>query len=104
MLTVFTGAEIGELMSVGELIVDGRIVRAEDIATLSDGPVVAFVMDTAWCEGAIELAADADLLVCEATFLASDRAAYISGQNVTVDGGLSQIVMGQVPRPGFSDA
>jgi NAD(P)-dependent dehydrogenase (short-subunit alcohol dehydrogenase family) len=36
-------------------------------------------------------------------FLASPRAGYITGQDILVDGGLSQIIMGQVPRPGFSD-
>ena len=36
-------------------------------------------------------------------FLASVRASYVSGQNITVDGGLGQIVMGTVPRPGFSE-
>ena len=35
-------------------------------------------------------------------FLASRRAAYITGQELIVDGGLAQILMGQVPRPGFA--
>lgn len=34
-------------------------------------------------------------------FLASDHASYISGQEVLVDGGLSQNFMGLIPRPGF---
>lgn len=34
-------------------------------------------------------------------FLASDHARYISGQEVLVDGGLSQNFMGLIPRPGF---
>lgn len=34
-------------------------------------------------------------------FLASDRADYISGENIVVDGGLSHILMGGIPRPGF---
>jgi NAD(P)-dependent dehydrogenase (short-subunit alcohol dehydrogenase family) len=34
-------------------------------------------------------------------FLASDRAAYVTGQEITVDGGFSQVLMSLVPRPGF---
>lgn len=34
-------------------------------------------------------------------FLASERAAYISGQEILVDGGLTQAWLGMIPRPGF---
>ena len=36
-------------------------------------------------------------------FFASDRASYISGQEVIVDGGYNQTLMSHVPRPGYSD-
>ena len=36
-------------------------------------------------------------------FFASDRASYISGQEVIVDGGYAQTLMSHVPRPGYSD-
>lgn len=35
-----------------------------------------------------------------AAFLASPRAAYVSGQDLVVDGGFSQTLMSHVPRPG----
>lgn len=37
-----------------------------------------------------------------ALFLASPRAGYVTGQEIVVDGGLSQVLMGQVPRPGYA--
>ncbi|MCW5748589.1 MAG: SDR family oxidoreductase [Alphaproteobacteria bacterium] len=38
------------------------------------------------------------------TWLASDRAAYVSGEEVIVDGGVTQTLMGLIPRPGFTAA
>jgi NAD(P)-dependent dehydrogenase (short-subunit alcohol dehydrogenase family) len=34
-------------------------------------------------------------------WLVSDRAGYVTGQEIAVDGGFTQTLMSHVPRPGF---
>jgi len=67
------GSAIGQLRSAGSIIHGGRRVDLAEVTEHRPGQAVAVVMDTAWCDAALELAADADLVVCESTFLSSDE-------------------------------
>ncbi|HVC15056.1 MAG TPA: ribonuclease Z [Acidimicrobiales bacterium] len=66
------GPDVGRLQRDGEISVGGRRVTLAETSAERRGQVFAFVMDTAWCEGAVALAEGADLLVCEATFASSE--------------------------------
>ncbi len=66
------GPAVGRLQRDGVMEVDGRTVTVEEVSEHRPGQTFAFVMDTAWCDAADTLAADADLLVCESTFLAAE--------------------------------
>jgi ribonuclease Z len=68
-----SGPDVGLLHSEGRLEVHGRTVTLEEVSAHRPGQSFAFVMDTAWCDGALELAAGVDLLICEATFLSQDK-------------------------------
>lgn len=67
------GPDIGRLMAAGSLDIGGRTVMLADVSEPRPGQSFAFVMDTAWCDGALELAHGVDLLVCEATFLSTEQ-------------------------------
>lgn len=64
-----TGADIGRLRQAGAIEVGGRTVTLAEVSQPRAGLSVAFVMDTRWCDAALALARDVDVLVCEATFL-----------------------------------
>lgn len=67
------GPDVGRLRAAGELATPAGLVRLEDVSHVVRGQSMAFVMDTARCEAALELARGVDLLVCESTFLESER-------------------------------
>ena len=75
------GADVGKLQREGSL---GR-VRLEDVTVLRPGQGFAFVMDTAPCAGAEELADHVDLLVAESTF--SDDDAGLAGEYLHLTAG-----------------
>jgi ribonuclease Z len=67
-----TGPDIGRLQREGVLEAGGRRVTLEEMSEHRPGQRFAFVMDTGLCDAAFELAEDADLVVCESTFLTRD--------------------------------
>jgi ribonuclease Z len=67
-----TGPAVGQLQRAGELDLNGRPVRLEQVSEPRRGQRFAFVMDTRLCDAVYALAEDADLLVIESTFLAEE--------------------------------
>jgi len=67
------GPDIGRLQAAGSLDVGGRTVHLEEASATRPGQSFAFVMDTRWCDAAVELARGVDLLVCESTFLSTEE-------------------------------
>jgi len=66
------GPAVGRLAAEGSLDHRGRRVTLEEVSESRPGQRMAFVMDTGMCDAAVELAAGADLVVCEATFASAD--------------------------------
>jgi ribonuclease Z len=91
------GPDIGRLQREGRL----NSVRLEDVSVPRPGQSFAFVMDTAPCPGAEELAQGVDLLVAESTFsdddadLASQYRHLTAGQagHLASDGGVGSLVL-----------
>ncbi|NMO20014.1 ribonuclease Z [Pyxidicoccus fallax] len=68
-----SGPLTGELLRKGTVEVGGRTVRVEEVGETRPGQAFAFVMDTRPCAGAARLAQGVDLLVCESTYLDTER-------------------------------
>jgi ribonuclease Z len=91
------GPDVGRLQREGSL--DG--VTIEDVSVPRPGQRFAFVMDTAPCAGAEELADSADLLVAESTFSDDDAALAEQYRHLTAgqagqlaaDGGVTTLVL-----------
>jgi ribonuclease Z len=64
-----SGPIIKRIQQDGEVTVDGRVVTLDEVSDPKPGQSFAFVMDTRPCRGALTLARDVDILVCESTYL-----------------------------------
>jgi ribonuclease Z len=69
-----SGPDVGRLQREGSLERNGTRVDLAEVSKPRRGQKFAFIMDTALCDAAFELADDADLLVCESTFADADAA------------------------------
>jgi ribonuclease Z len=66
------GSSVQTLVDEGQVRVGDRVVHIDEVSEIGEPHIVAFVFDTRWCDGAVALARDANLLVCESTFLDVD--------------------------------
>jgi ribonuclease Z len=69
-----SGPDVGRLQREGSLERSGTRVDLAEVSEPRRGQKFAFIMDTALCDAAFELADGADLLVCESTFADADAA------------------------------
>lgn len=67
------GPDVGRLKAAGRIETDGGTVTLAQVSTERRGQSMAFVMDTRPCPGALALADGVDLLVCESTYLDTER-------------------------------
>ena len=68
------GRLIGQLVRDGQVTIGDRVVQLDEVSRPRRGQAAAIVMDTRPCSGALELSRNADLLICESTYLQSESA------------------------------
>lgn len=68
-----SGPDVGELKRRGSIETAGRQVMLDEVSSVRDGQKFAFIMDTRLCDAAFDLAQDADMVVCEATYTSAER-------------------------------
>ncbi|MBI2142654.1 ribonuclease Z [Candidatus Woesearchaeota archaeon] len=67
-LGVPEGPLLGDLQEGKTVKWKGKSISPDDASYVSKGRKLAYITDTALCNNAVELAKDADMLICEATY------------------------------------
>lgn len=67
------GPLVRTLQQAGQVKVDGRLVTLDDVSEVRKGDTFAIVIDTVYCQAAIDVAKGAKLLLCESTYLEEHR-------------------------------
>ncbi len=64
---------LGELQRGKNITYNGKLITVEKATILKKGRKITFMLDTAYNNKLINIAKDADLLICEATWLEKDK-------------------------------
>lgn len=62
------GAHLKKLTAGKDMEYKGKVYKADEATYIVKGKKIAYIVDTEVCNTAIELAKDADILVCESTY------------------------------------
>lgn len=67
------GPLVRDLQDHGQLVIDGKTIHLDDVSHIRPGDKIAIVIDTKYCQNAVKLAKDAEILLCESTYLEEHR-------------------------------
>lgn len=62
------GLRVRELIEKGSIVIDGQETRIDEVSWIRPGDSIAVVIDTRYCQNAIDIARDAKILLCESTY------------------------------------
>ena len=97
MLSQLLAVELGEY-GIRSNVVSPAMIRTPMSEVIYSQDAVRQRREKIVPAGRISTPAD---IAAAVLFLASERSSYISGQEILVDGGLTQTWLGLIPRPGF---
>ena len=63
---------LGKLQRGEDVMFNGKKIKSKDVCYVEKGKKIVFIMDTGMNENAVKIAREADLLVCESTFMGKD--------------------------------
>lgn len=63
------GIMVPELQEKGFVIVNDQKISLDDVSWVREGDVLAVVIDTRFCQAAVDIAKNARMLLCESTYL-----------------------------------
>lgn len=67
------GPLVKELIAKGEITIDGKRTTLDEVSWIRHGDSIAVVIDTRYCQNAIDIAKDAKVLIAESTYLEEHR-------------------------------
>lgn len=67
------GPLVRDLIDHGKLVVNGQTIQLDEVSHIRPGDSIAIVIDTRYCQNAIKLAKEAEILLCESTYLEEHR-------------------------------
>jgi len=59
---------LGDLQRGKDIVYEGKKIKSKDATTLAKGKKLTIITDTRYCDNAVRLAKDSDVLVCESTY------------------------------------
>jgi ribonuclease Z len=71
-LKVF-GPNVKILQEKGIIKIDNKTIKLNEVSWIRKGESIAVILDTKYCEKAIELSQDAKVVICESTFLEEEK-------------------------------